>query len=788
MVANFFHKILNSFINFFIKSKIAPISYNTYLLNKDPKKCIIYIFEYYSIIDILTLRTQCLKNHLPDPLSTIQISNFQLPRCIFIKNYKKLSFFKNIRNYNIQELLYVNSILQKSKVSTEIIFIPVSIFFGRNPNQELFLLNSHFRNKLCRIFKKIFLILWHGRDTLIVFLQSLSVKYIALKYNKDEIFLKKIIRLLKIKFIRITFIIVGPKLFNKKNFLKKIKFFTSINQTISKKLNYSKKNYNFVLRLIKEISANYSYKAIYLSNKILKKFFEYAYKEILIYNINIIKKLAEKGYTIIYIPCHRSHMDYLILSYVLYNQGIVPPHIAAGINLNFWPIGKTLKLLGAFFIRRSLKGNKLYLTILQEYLKELFIRRSSIEYFIEGGRSRTGFFLYPKTGMLIMTIRAFLRNINRPVALMPIYIGYEDIVEMKSYEKEILGYKKEKENMYLILKTIYKLKNLGKAYINFGKPIFLHQWFNNKLSKTKKIQINKKNSSIHDTNKITENLAFNLMVRINNATVVNEIDIFSSILISAPALSLQFSQVLSQINFYFNIFKNFPYASNIILPNLNLKKLFDSNIFKKTFVVKKGKNKLNDIIFIADHNIIKTNYHSNTIKHLLVLPALISNIIVTYKNIKYIDLENIVRILYPFLKIELFLKFHENQISNISCTIIQILIKNKFIINHKSNIYVLTNNFPNLGLLAFHSRGFLRKLMIICCVLKNESYNSRTLLTNKSFRIVKKILLLNKVQFLENFDKKNFFALVNILYKKYYSIDSTNKKISSLIKILTYLI
>ncbi|AFA41467.1 glycerol-3-phosphate O-acyltransferase [Wigglesworthia glossinidia endosymbiont of Glossina morsitans morsitans (Yale colony)] len=787
MVANFFHKVLNFFINFFIKSKIAPISYNTYLLNKDSKKYIIYIFKYYSIIDILTLRTECLKNHLPDPLSTIKISDTRLPRCIFIKHYKKFNFFKNIRNYNIQELFYINSILKKKKVSMEIIFIPVSIFFGRNPNQEI-LLNENFKNKLYRIFKKFFLMLWHGRDTLIVFLQSLSMKYIALKCNKDKIFLKKIIRLLKIKFIRITFIIVGPKLFNKKKLLKKIQFSTSISQALSKRLNYAKQNYNFVLRLIKEISANYSYGAIYVSNKILKKFFKYAYKKILIYNINSIKKLAEKGYTIIYIPCHRSHMDYLILSYVLYNQGIVPPHIAAGINLNFWPIGMTLKLLGAFFIRRSFKGNKLYLNILQEYLKELFIRRISIEYFIEGGRSRTGIFLYPKTGMLIMTIRAFLHSINRPVALMPIYIGYEDIIEMKSYEKEILGYKKEKENIYLILKTIYKLKNLGKAYINFGKPIFLHQWFDNKFFKTKKIQINKKQSFINETNKKTGNLAFNLMVRINNATVVNEIDIFSSILISAPDLSLQFYQVLSQINFYFNLFKNFPYTSNIILPNLNLKRLFDSDIFKKTFVIKKGKNKLNDTIFIANHNIIKINYHSNTIKHLLVLPSLISNIILTHKNINYIDLDNIVHILYPFLKIELFLRFHENQISNISFTIIQILIKNNFIINHKSNIYVLTNKLSNLNLLAFHSRGFLRKLMIICCVLKNESYGSQTLLTNKSFRIVKKLLLLNKVQFLENFDRKNFFALVNILYKKYYFINNTNKKINSLIKILTSLI
>jgi len=83
-------------------------------------------------------------------------------------------------------------------------------------------------------------------------------------------------------------------------------------------------------------------------------------------------------------------MDYLLLSYVLYHQGLVPPHIAAGINLNFWPAGPIFRRLGAFFIRRTFKGNKLYSTVFREYLGELFNRGYSVEYFVEGGRSRTG--------------------------------------------------------------------------------------------------------------------------------------------------------------------------------------------------------------------------------------------------------------------------------------------------------------------------------------------------------------------------------------------------------------
>ena len=153
------------------------------------------------------------------------------------------------------------------------------------------------------------------------------------------------------------------------------------------------------------------------------------------HNAERVRQLAHDGHEIVYVPCHRSHMDYLLLSYVLYHQGLVPPHIAAGINLNFWPAGPIFRRLGAFFIRRTFKGNKLYSTVFREYLGELFSRGYSVEYFVEGGRSRTGRLLDPKTGTLSMTIRAMLRGGTRPITTVPIYIGYEHVMEVGTYAK-----------------------------------------------------------------------------------------------------------------------------------------------------------------------------------------------------------------------------------------------------------------------------------------------------------------------------------------------------------------
>ena len=109
-----------------------------------------------------------------------------------------------------------------------------------------------------------------------------------------------------------------------------------------------------------------------------------------------MRQLAQEGHEIVYVPCHRSHMDYLLLSYVIYHQGMVPPHIAAGINLNFWPAGPIFRHGGAFFIRRTFKGNPLYSTVFREYLNLLFAKGYSVEFFTEGGRSRTGRLLPPR--------------------------------------------------------------------------------------------------------------------------------------------------------------------------------------------------------------------------------------------------------------------------------------------------------------------------------------------------------------------------------------------------------
>ena len=170
------------------------------------------------------------------------------------------------------------------------------------------------------------------------------------------------------------------------------------------------------------------------------------YGGIRLYNMDNLTKVAG-DHEVIYVPCHRSHIDYLLLSFVVFRNGLVPPHIAAGINLNLPVVGTILRRGGAFFMRRSFRDNPLYASVFSEYLHTITARGFSIEYFVEGGRSRSGRMLKPRTGMLAMTLRSFLRDSRKPIAFVPVYIGYEKVIESGSYIGELHGEKKQKESI-----------------------------------------------------------------------------------------------------------------------------------------------------------------------------------------------------------------------------------------------------------------------------------------------------------------------------------------------------
>ncbi len=228
---------------------------------------------------------------------------------------------------------------------------------------------------------------------------------------------------------------------------------------------------------LKEMAADFSMLTIEMACIIMTLVFNRIYHEMVIDQDGLEKvRDAARKSPLVLLPCHRSHIDYLVLSYIFYTNGLVPPHIAAGKNLNFFPVGRIFRRAGAFFIRRSFKDNKGYTLAFREYLKKLVQEGYWIEFFLEGGRSRTGKMLTPKFGMLKVIVDAIKSGAAPDLHFVPVYVGYEQVIEEKAFSRELGGAEKKKENLgALISATKVLWAKYGRLYVSFGEPISCRQ-------------------------------------------------------------------------------------------------------------------------------------------------------------------------------------------------------------------------------------------------------------------------------------------------------------------------
>jgi glycerol-3-phosphate O-acyltransferase len=189
--------------------------------------------------------------------------------------------------------------------------------------------------------------------------------------------------------------------------------------------------------------------------------------------IERLRELGKEG-TIVLLPSHKSHMDYLALAWVLYRRRLPLPLIAAGDNLNFFPAGPLFRRAGAFFIRRSFAGDRLYAAVVDAYVRRLLKEGRSLEFFLEGGRSRTGKLLPPKVGLLSIVVDAALGVPTRTTWFCPVSIGYERFLEEEAFVREVSGGEKAQESMRGLVRAMdVVVGRYGRLNVQFGTPLTL---------------------------------------------------------------------------------------------------------------------------------------------------------------------------------------------------------------------------------------------------------------------------------------------------------------------------
>ncbi|MCP4233778.1 MAG: glycerol-3-phosphate 1-O-acyltransferase, partial [Aestuariibacter sp.] len=419
------HRILRWLLFLWVKVEVFPRENPPFDL--DPSLPTLYVLADRGLSDLLVLTHSTRQLNLPSPLARISIASVTYHHSVYsIASPSPLTDWIRRRKKHstmLQDFIYA---LQNGE-QTKLQVVPVSVFWGRplakqkHWSQVLFADTWAVAGRI----RKFFTLLIHGRNTRLIFSRPLSFELLAREcsFSGEEV-QKHLLNLLTQQ----REATVGPRV-SHRNQLTNAVINTPEVQQLLEADSASLKKAKFYCR---EIFADCTQLTIEIMLRLLRQFWRRFYAGIDIYNVDAIKQVA-LTHQLVYVPCHRSHVDYLLLSYIIFNENLAIPYIASGSNLNMPVIGRILRGGGAFFIRRSFKNNPLYGAVMHAYIEQLITLGVPIEYFIEGGRSRTGRLLKPKLGMLNMTVDAYIRTQTRPLAFVPVYIGYEKLIEGRSY-------------------------------------------------------------------------------------------------------------------------------------------------------------------------------------------------------------------------------------------------------------------------------------------------------------------------------------------------------------------
>lgn len=368
-----------------------------------------------------------------------------------------------------------------------------------------------------------------------------------------------------------------------------------------------------VYKCIDEIKGGYSKNAVAGLEKFLDKTFVKLYDGV---NLEVpegfeLKEVLE-NYHVVICPNHQSHADYIAIQYVLYKRYRLPVFIAAGINLNIFPIGDLFKKCGAFFIRRRF-DDEIYKIAFQGYIYYLLKTDKVVEFFFEGGRTRTGKLLPPKFGLFSMILDAHTKfgDNKKPLMFIPVSIAHEHIPEEGAHAKELSGAKKEKEKPTQLLK-LFKLfsKKLGTVHIRFSEGIIVED-------------------NEFDLKKKTQDLAFETFRRVGKAMPITPSALLSLIMLDEAAGALTWKQIESKaldvINYceFMDIILTKSLVGDEALQSLRTAMdMFINN--KKVELIKK--EKLNQVFYkVQDNSRVHLLYHKNMIVHHFFVPTIINS-------------------------------------------------------------------------------------------------------------------------------------------------------------------
>ncbi|AYF90397.1 glycerol-3-phosphate 1-O-acyltransferase PlsB [Pseudomonas sp. JS3066] len=746
------------------------INQSAFTLKLDRSKPVFYVLQQPSASDLAVVDRECTKAGLPRPVLPVGVGDLMEPAAFFYLSPEPGWLGGQDKRAASPTLVRVLGAIERQAVEDAQI-IPVTVFWGQSPDRETSPWKLLFADSwaVTGRLRKLVSILILGRKTRVQFSAPIHLRELVEQDKGPERTLRMVNRILRVHFRNQKTAVIGPDLSHRRNLVKGLVRGPLVRQAIAEEAEREKISLAIAeaqaLKYGNEIASDFAYTAIRFLEVVLSWFWNKLYEGIKVNHIEQVQEIVH-GHEVIYVPCHRSHIDYLLLSYLLFRNGLTPPHIAAGINLNMPVIGGLLRRGGAFFMRRTFKGNPLYTAVFNEYLHTLFSRGFPVEYFVEGGRSRTGRMLHPKTGMLAITLRSFLRSSRLPIVFVPVYIGYERVLEGRTYLGELRGASKKKESIFDIFKVISALKlRFGSVAVNFGEPIKLAEFLDQQQPDWRAQELGPqfRPAWLNDT---TNQLAVRIARHLNDAAAINPVNLVALALLSTSRLALDERALTRVLDLYLALLRAVPYSPHATLPEGDGQALIQ--YVQSMNLLAEQKDALGKILYLDEQNAVLMTYYRNNVLHVFALPALLACFFQSSARMSREQILRYTRALYPYLQAELFIRWDAGELESVVDQWLAAFVEQD-LLKVEGDIYVRpapsSRQFVLLTLLARAIVQTLQRFYMAIALLLNAGQNqlSAEELEDLCTVMAQRLSILHGLNAPEFFDKSLFRNFIQTL-------------------------
>ena len=598
----------------------------------------VYVLDHRSLTDLLVLDLLTERAGLPRPTEPFIADGVEEARRFFFLNRGAGIVRRHtMRSYSSRMLRFESWLL--GAPGAQATLVPVSIFWGRAANKERSVVRSLFSDdwSMSSRFRRFMSLFFNRTDIVVRFGAALPWHEIVdagLDHNRMT---RRTARLLRVTFRNQRTATLGPDLSHRRTLVDRVLASRAVLAAIEEDGETDRAEaLRVARRYANSIASDMSYPTMRFLNRVLTWFWNRIYDGIEVRGIDRLARLADT-HTLVYAPSHRSHVDYLLLSYVLFHQGFMIPHIAAGENMNMPLAGPILRRGGAFFMRRRFLDDRLYTAIFAEYLYQVLRRGHSVEYFIEGGRSRTGRLLRPHVGLLRMTLDAARRGVTRPIAIVPVYIGYEKVIEAGSYLSELRGNTKRRESIRGLLRSSRLARqSFGKVSIDFGEPIDLAA------------------PGADPSAAAARDLGMQTLLRINAVASVNPVNLVALTTLSMPRQAIDERLLIEQIDCLRTLLSLDAGRHGHHVTDLPADAVVAA--VESLGLLERDRRRFGDILGHDRATAVLMTWYRNNVLHVFAAPSLVACLVVNRRrSARAADLTRYFETVYPFVRRELFL-------------------------------------------------------------------------------------------------------------------------------------